>query len=97
MRRAIDLSSASSSRWARGSNSIVHFGLEAIAAHHFFQGNGANAPSPDFRETLFGDVDILEILKVLEDSFAGVIGLGAAGAFSQAVEAFFDAFRKADG
>ena len=96
MRRAVGLSSPSSSFCAAGSNSIVHFGLEAIAAHYFFEWNGANPSGTNFCETLFGKIDVFEVFEVLKDRFTRVVSLGAAGALGEAIEAFFDVVGKAD-
>jgi hypothetical protein len=97
MRRAMSLSRLSSSFCAAGSNSIFHFGLEAIAAHHFFEWDGTNPAGTNLCETLLGEVDIFELLEVLKDGFASVVCFGAAGALGEASEAFFDVVGKADG
>ena len=91
------MSSRSSSFCAAGSNSIVHFGFKAIAAHYFFEWNGTNASGADLGETLLGEIDVFEVFEVLQDRFAGVVSFGAAGALGEAVEAFLDFVGKADG
>src|SRR5580658_11376872 len=97
MRRAMGLSSPSSSFCAAGSNSIFHFGFKAIAAHYFFEWNGANSAGTNLGETLLGEVDVFEVFDVLEDRFAGVVSFGAAGTFGEPSEALFDVVGKADG
>jgi hypothetical protein len=91
------LSSFSSSFCAAGSNSIVHFGFETIAAHHFFKWDGTNASGANLCEALLGEVDILKLFKVLKDGFTGVICLGAPCPFGESVKALLDAFGKTDG
>src|SRR5215472_17963420 len=96
MRRATGVSSLSSSLWARGSNSIVHFGPESIGAHYFFEGNGPNAASVNLCQTLFGKVNIFQIVEVLKDGLPCVVGFGSARALGEAVQALFDFVGKAD-
>ena len=84
------LSSLSSSLWAAGSNSIVHFGFEAIAAHYFFKWDSTNAPGSNLCETLLGEVDVFQFFEMLKDCFTGVVSLGAAGALGEAVETLFN-------
>src|SRR5260370_11523559 len=97
MRRAMGLSSPSSSFCAAGSNSIVLFGLKAIAAHYFFEWDGTNPPGTNLCETLLGEVDIFEIIQVLKNGFASIVCFGAASAFGEAPEAFLDVVGEADG
>ena len=68
-----------------------------MAAHYFFEGDRLCAPGANVRQALFGEVDVFKVVEVLEDCFARVIGFGASGALGEAVEAFFDGCRKADG
>ncbi len=97
MRRAIGLSSPSSSFCAAGSNSVLHFGLKAIAAHNFFEWDGTNPACANLCETLLGEVDVFEFLQVLEDSFASVVCFSAAGALGETSETFLNVVGKADG
>jgi hypothetical protein len=83
-------SSLSSSLWAAGSNSIVRFGVKAIAAHYFFEWDGTNAPGANLCETLLGEVDVFQFFEMLKDCFAGVVSLGAAGTLGEPVETLFD-------
>jgi len=91
------VSSLSSSLWAAGSNSIVHFGVEAIAAHYFFEWDSTNVPGANLCEALLGEVDVFQFFEMLKDGFAGVVGLGAAGALGETVEALFNFVGKANG
>src|SRR6266496_2466391 len=88
IRRSTGLSSFSSSFRAAGSNSI----FQAIAPHYFVEGDRLGAPRADGRQTLLGEVDVFQILQMLENRFASVVGLGAPRALGETVEAFFDGF-----
>jgi hypothetical protein len=48
-------------------------------------------------EAFLGQVNIFHVFEVLQDSFAGVVRFGAAGALGEAGETFFDFLGKADG
>jgi hypothetical protein len=82
-------SSLASSRSARGSNRID----QAKARDHVVERKGLA-----FRvlDSLEGQVVILEILEVLEDSFADVEGLRASGFLGQGIEPSFDIFGEPD-
>jgi len=92
------LSSRSNSRWAAESNSIVQFfWVKAMLSHHFFEWDCTSAPGAEVGEPFFRDINVLKVFQVLQDGFAGVVSLGAAGALGEAREALFDFFGKADG
>src|ERR1700692_2162105 len=97
MRRATGLSSLSSSLCAAGSNSIVHFCVEAIAAHHFVEWDRPAAARAHSFQPLLGEVNVFEFLEVLKDRLASVVSLGAASALGETPKAFFDGFGKANG
>jgi len=93
MRREIGLSSFSSCLSAVRAISTFH----AIAPHYFFKRNRLAASRAHFFQCLLSEVDVFEIVQVLEDCFAGVVGFGAAGALGKAVKALFDFVGKTNG
>src|ERR1700733_5229967 len=86
-------SSFSSSRRASGANSI----LQAMLAHNFLEWNGLYPAGFNRLHSLLGEVDVFELIQVLEDGFARVIGFSAAGALGEAGETLFDLLGKANG
>jgi len=61
-----------------------------------FERNGELLTAANTFERLFGEVDILKIIEMLDDGFTDVRRLGAPGAASQLFETFFNRLRKAD-
>jgi len=48
-------------------------------------------------QRLFGEIDILQIIEMLEDGLTDIVGFGAPGAAGQVFKAFFNGLRKPDG
>src|SRR6266568_1511292 len=93
MRLAGCASSLPSSRAASADSSTFH----AITFQNVFQGNGELFAVADAFESAFGKGHILEVVEMLQDGFANVVGLGAAGTPREFFKAFFDGLRKANG
>src|ERR1035438_2455159 len=93
IRREMAGSSLLSSRWAAVSNSIA----QAIAAHHFFDGNGLSAASTNPLQSPLGQVHCFQVGQAFNNRLAGIVSFRATGALGKAVEALFDVCRKADG
>src|SRR5260370_36769013 len=78
-------------RWACGASSLLSWGsasadsstFQAIALHHVFQGDGLFLATADALETALGEIQILQIGKVLEDGFPDIVSLGAPSAAGQ--------------
>jgi hypothetical protein len=61
------------------------------------KGNGLLIPAANARQGALGQVEVFEVVEMLEDGFADVESLGAAGAAGEFFEAFFDGFWEANG
>src|SRR5258708_922921 len=78
-------------RWAGGASSLLSWRsasadsspFKAIALHHVFQGDGLFLATADALETALGEIQILQIGKVLEDGFPDIVSLGAPSAAGQ--------------
>src|SRR5277367_7052268 len=93
MRVLFCLSSLLNSRSASAENSI----LQTMTLQYVFQRNRGFFSAADTFESVFRQVDVLKIFKMLQDGFANVEGLGAPGAPGEFFKASFDGLRKADG
>src|SRR5713226_9912155 len=82
---------SSRSTWAESSI------FQAMPLQSIFQWNGLLFPAADAIQGALGHVQILEVVEVLNNGFAGVEGLGTAGAAGKFFEAFFDRFWEANG
>lgn len=65
--------------------------------HDFFEGDWPTAACAHSFQAFLGKIDVFQIVQILQDGFACVVGLRAAGALGQAVEALFDLVWKANG
>jgi hypothetical protein len=61
------------------------------------KGNGLLFAAVYAFQGTFGEIEILELIEMFEDSLADVEGLCAAGATSEFLEALFDGLGKTDG
>ena len=75
------------------SNSIA----QAIAAHHFFDGNGLSAASANSLQPPLGQIHCFQVSQAFDDRLAGIVSFGAAGALGETFETLFDACGKSDG
>jgi hypothetical protein len=55
-----------------------------MALHHLFKRNGLGAPCPDVFQSLFGKVNIFQVVKVLKDCLTDIETLGPPVAFAKA-------------
>jgi hypothetical protein len=89
---AADLSSLASSFSADAVNSI--FQVKTLL--HFIYGGHSLLATPDTFENLFGQVNVFEIIEMLHDGLADVVGFASARSFSQNVKPLANAFRNAN-
>src|SRR6267142_5450317 len=70
--------------------------FQAMTFQYVFERNGALLAAANALQRLFGKIDILQIIEMLEDGLTDIIGLGAPGAAGQLFKAFFNGLRKPD-
>lgn len=68
-----------------------------MALHYLFERDGALFPVADAFEDAFGEIHVLEILKMFEDGLPGVVGLRASRAPGEFFQALFNGQRKPNG
>src|SRR5258707_14005688 len=83
---------AARSRSASTESSI----FRGMALYDVFQWNSRRFATADAVEGALGEVEILKLVKMLEDRFAEIKGLGAPGALGELLQAPFDGFGKTD-
>jgi hypothetical protein len=71
--------------------------FHAMTLYCVFQWHGRFFVIADGFKGPFGQVPVLEILQVLQDSFADIVGFGATGTPGQRFQAFFNGLRKSNG
>src|SRR5690606_10677477 len=93
MRRAGSCPSLSSSFVAAGSKSI----RQAMRLHHVAKRHRRGAAGADVRQTLFGEIDVFQIIDVFEDRFSRIERLGTPCRERERLKASFNVFRESDG
>lgn len=86
-------SSLLSCRSASTDNSTFH----VMTFHDVFKWDGGLFVVADAVQGTFGQIDVLEILQVLQDGFANIVGLGAASTPSQLFKPPFNRLWKSNG
>jgi len=67
-----------------------------MLAHNVFERNGVYPARFNRFHPLLGQINVFQIVQMLQDGLAGVVGFAAAGLLSQPGQALFDFFGKAD-
>src|SRR6266478_5072306 len=93
MRRACRGSSLRRSRSTSTESSI----FQGVTLYDVFERNGGRFGAADAVEGALGEIKVLKFVKMLEDRFADIKGLGASGALGEFLQAFFDGFGETDG
>src|SRR5258707_3115294 len=83
---------AARSRSASTESSI----FRGMALYDVFQWNSRRFATADAVEGALGEIKVLKLVKMLEDRFADIKGLGAPGALGELLQAPFDGFGKTD-
>jgi hypothetical protein len=85
--------SLSSSFVAAGSKSI----RQAMRLHHVTKRHRRGATGADVRQTLFGEIDVLQIIDVFEDRFSRIERLGTPCREGERLKTSFNVFWESDG
>src|SRR5208282_1984993 len=70
--------------------------LQAMTFHYVLQGDGPLLAGTDALQHTFGKVHVLEILEVLKQGFANIVGLRSSGTPRQPLQAFFNGLWKSN-
>src|SRR6266436_810454 len=91
------LACCGSSLWSSRSASTESSIFQGMTLYDVFERNGGRFAAADAVEGALGEIKVLKFVKMLEDRFADIKGLGASGAPGKLFQALFNGFGKADG